>query len=623
MSTRGWVLAMDFFYLSLATVSFSSFAAAQNAVSLSITPQPTAGSSEVVPPSFAGFGIEPSNMFSFTGDADENQLTRNLLQNLADYTGIPPHIRIGGNTQDYMIYRDDMNQYIVQDNPDTAGEGEYAPNHMVVGPRYFEVIDRFPEGTPITFGLNLAYQEPDYIEQVTLMAEQAVNRLTNVRLVSFEVGNEPDLYLQNGFRTDPQWGGEVYTQEWLARANAVWEQVLRPNGLPSNFFEPAATASTIGTSFELVQLDQQFGISQDANGSSDSLIAQWNQHDYYYYIGVSTYPITVDRFLTLSTTNDQFAAWEQQIQQAAATPYRYALREMGVVGPIGLNDVTDVFAAALWSLNFFFYAATLNITMVGMHMTDNSNASAWQPTDAFYGNQPFVRPNYYAFAAFDQTIGPTCQARVSGYVVTDPPADYEGRLGVYSVYQDDTLASIVLINSLPSNVSETNKGSMTFDLQLDQQFAGEDVYLAVLTNDGADAHDGTTFNGISYEESGDGTATTVDDQQRIVTVNDDGTVSIEVRDTQAIIANIGSPVGQQSANRDACEALSRSSPGIGTPTGSGASSASSSSAATSVRSGTGTGSPSATSTNGVASMSKMMFGTLSTAFLSICLLLCI
>lgn len=612
---------MDLLRLSLTALSLSSFAAAQNAVSLSITPQPTSGASGIVPPSFAGFGIEPSNLFAFTGGASENQLTKNLLQNLADYAGVPPHIRLGGNTQDYMIYRDNMNQYVVQDNPNAVGQGAFESDHMIIGPRYFEVLNRLPAGTPITFGLNLAYEESDYLDQITTMAEQAVDRLTDVDLVSFEIGNEPDLYLGNQFRSDPQWGGRLYTEQWLTRANAVWDRVLRPRGMRSNFFEPGATASTIGTSFEIVQLDQ-FGITQDANGSSDPLIAQWNQHDYYYYIGVSTYPLTQNHFLTLSTTNDQFAAWVQQIQQAERTGYAYALREMGVVGPIGLYGITDVFAAALWSLNFLLYAATLNITMVGMHMTDNSNASAWQPTDAFYGNQPFVRPNYYAFAAFDQTIGPTCQAQVGDYILTDQPEDYQGRSAVYSVYQDGTLASIVLINSHEANVSESNKASLTFELTLDQQFAGEDLYLALLTNDGADARYGTTFNGVSYEESGDGTATTADDQMRTVTVNDDGTVSIEVRDSQAIIANIGSPVGQRRTNEDACAALSRSQPGSSTI--SGPSSATSSSVATSLRTGTRTSATSSpTSTNGVAGMSSMMLGTLTWALLSIIVLSCI
>ncbi|EXJ61372.1 uncharacterized protein A1O5_11930 [Cladophialophora psammophila CBS 110553] len=604
--------------------------AAQNTVSLALTAQPTSGASGVISPSFAGFGIESSNLFSFTGGSDENQLTKNLLENLANYTGTPPHLRIGGNTQDYFIYDASQDDYAWKPNPDPVGQGNYATDSMIIGSKFFEVINRFPSNTPITFGLNLAYSESDYIKQITTMATQAVDQLTDVNLVSFEIGNEPDLYLQNGFRTG-SWGGQVYTQEWLDRAGAIWEQVLQPNNLPSNFFEPGATASTIGTSFQVQDLDQ-FGITVKANGSSKPYIASWNQHDYYYYIGVSTYPLTAYDFMTLSTTNDQFAAWVSQIQQAQTTGYPYALREMGVVGPIGLTGITDVFGAALWSLNFFLYAATLNITSVQMHMTDNSNASAWQPIP-YYGNQPFVRPNYYAFAAFDQTIGPTCAAQVGGYVIQDPPGSYGGRIAAYSVYQAGTLASIVLINSNPVNVSETNKPSLTWHLSLPQQFAGQELYLAYLTNDGADAKHGTTWNGISYEESGDGTPTRVNDATERVKIGNDGSASIVVRDSQAVIANIGSPVGQRKANPSACSQLAASSPDaspVTTPVGTNApaptstsdsssSSTSSSHSDSSAQSNTAsrTGSSArASTTSGVAGLSTTMLTTIGAVVLT-------
>jgi len=50
-------------YLSLDTgASILSLAASQATVSLEITAQPTAGASDFISPSFASFGIEPSNL---------------------------------------------------------------------------------------------------------------------------------------------------------------------------------------------------------------------------------------------------------------------------------------------------------------------------------------------------------------------------------------------------------------------------------------------------------------------------------------------------------------------------------------------------------------------------------
>lgn len=48
------------------------------------------GLSQPISPSFAGMGIETSNLFSFTGGATVNQMSINLLTNLANYTGVPP-----------------------------------------------------------------------------------------------------------------------------------------------------------------------------------------------------------------------------------------------------------------------------------------------------------------------------------------------------------------------------------------------------------------------------------------------------------------------------------------------------------------------------------------------------
>jgi len=594
-----------------------SLAAAQGTLQIPVTESLPEDHSDFIDPSFAGFGIEPSNLFSFTGFAEPNELTFQLLDNLVSYAGAPPHIRLGGNTQDYMVFSEDMDQYSWVNNPSSAGGGAFASDHMLIGPTFFEVANRFPEGTPITWGLNLAYQQPDYIDRLVTMANQVISGIPRLRLVSFEIGNEPDLYAQNGFRTGP-WGGDVYVDEWLDRASALYEQVLQPNNLPSNFFEPGCTASTIGTSFQIQDLDS-LGITVQANDSSTSYIASWNQHDYYYYISVSTYPLTLYTMMTLSTTKDQFDAWVTQIQQADNTPYPYALREMCSVGPIGYEGITNTFGASLWSLNFFLYAATLNITSVEMHMTDNSNASAWQPIE-MYGRQPFVRPNYYAWAAFDQIIGPSCQAQVAPISNLDYPGDYGGRVEAYSVYQDGQLDTIVIINANMANVSES-KESLTISLSLPSSLSGQVLHLAYLTSDGADATANTTWNGISFEQSGNGSPTTVDTTDATATIASDGSATITVRDSQAVAARVGSKVGSVTANSAACAAVASRSPGIGsTSTSSSRGSSSSSNSASRGSSGTGS-SASATATNGVRRITAIVFSTLGVAFMSGALLL--
>jgi hypothetical protein len=237
--------------LSLAAVSvFPSLSLAQGSVALQIAQKRAdATVSNELDPAFAGFGIEPSNLFSFVGNEAPNTFSIQLLQNLADYAGAPPHIRIGGNTQDYMIFNETFKELGWRKNANSTAQGAIAADSMIIGPGYFQAVDRFPKGTWVTYGLNLAY----------------------------EAGNEPDLYLQNGMRAGA-WDGKAYSKAFLERADAVYKQVLSPAKLPATFFEGPCTASTIGNTFEIPQLVDD-GFLGDVNGNL--YVGWWNQHDYF------------------------------------------------------------------------------------------------------------------------------------------------------------------------------------------------------------------------------------------------------------------------------------------------------------------------------------------------------
>jgi hypothetical protein len=100
--------------------------------------------------------------------------------------------------------------------------------------------------------------------------------------------------------------------------------------------------------------------------------------------------------MDMDQTDTQFAYWAKQVNIAIKTGLPYVLREMSSIGPIGMPGVSDTFGASLWTLNFFLYAASLGISSVQMHMTDNSNASAWSPIPIYGHDTSFVRPQYYS-----------------------------------------------------------------------------------------------------------------------------------------------------------------------------------------------------------------------------------
>jgi len=190
-----------------------------------------------------------------------------------------------------------------------------------------------------------------------------------------------------------------------------------------------------------------------------------------------------------------------------------------------------------------------------MHMTDNSFAAPWQPVEN-YNMAPFVRTTYYAWAAMDQIIGKGCTTRVAALDVSYP-ANYANRIGAYAAYQNGSLASVTVLNTLLANATETDKGEVTVELSL-PAFAGQTLYLSYLTADGADSRFNTTWNGLSYEQSGNGLPTTVNSTVPTIQIPQNGSVSFSVRDSQAVVANIGFQIGTDSTPsyaQGACAAL--------------------------------------------------------------------
>jgi hypothetical protein len=522
--------------------------------SVSVTPAATVDTassvSSILSPSYIGMGIEPSNLFAFVGTRQPNTLTNNLLGNLANYTGIPPHIRVGGNTEDLMIYDPSYNGYYLQPNPSSTSNSD----STLFGPKYFSAIDNLPNKTPVSLGIGLAYNGSDAVNMSVSIAQQAVTSLTNVNLVGLEIGNEPDLYIQTGFRPSG-WSIEDYGNEWIQRVEAIYTQVLQPNNIGTAFFEAACTATT--AAFPAYKISNLVGTGV---GTSNGLyLAGWNQHDYYYYVGVSDYTLTISQLLQLSSTSGQFTAWSGQASEAAVTGKPYYVREMGSVGPSGIEGISNTFANALWTLNFFLFASTVGVDSVQIHMLQDSFGSPWQPITDTANEVTFVRPNYYAFAAMNQIIGAKCATKVAQTSLSGYPSSYGNRLAVYSVYDGDDLQTLVMLNTQPVYTGNTFN-SQNFVASL-PSLVGKTFYLSVLSASGVDATSNVTWNNMEYEQSGDGSPTNIGGTIQTATVASDGTLTVSVRDSQIVVANLGSAIGSQNnvVDSKACNALAASS----------------------------------------------------------------
>ncbi|KAH0296303.1 hypothetical protein KCU71_g14018, partial [Aureobasidium melanogenum] len=113
----------------------------------------------------------------------------------------------------------------------------------------------------------------------------------------------------------------------------------------------------------------------------------------------------------------------------------------------------------------------------------------------------------------------------------------------YAAYANDDLSSLVIINAQQVNASDADKGSIDFAISL-PGLKGQTLYLSYLNADGADVTQNVTWNGLSFESDSVGTATTAQDQSgQTVVLDSNGAGTITVRDSQAVIANLGARLG--------------------------------------------------------------------------------
>jgi hypothetical protein len=256
------------------------------------------------------------------------------------------------------------------------------------------------------------------------------------------------------------------------------------------------------------------------------------------------------RLMNLDKTNEQFTWWAKEVSTAQKTGIPYALREMCSYGPLGEPGISDTLGAALWALNFFLFAADLDIASVEMHMTENSFASAWQPT-TFHDSErrvdleQRVRPPYYAHIAMAQIIGNGNGTTQIGVLNTNSVTGaYKGYIRAYAAYAQGMLRAVILINSKVAEASTEPKASFQFDLDLGQENAKKTMWLSYLTGPGADSTSDVTFNNMKFDDE-DGSMSRTAENDYVTETDDTGLVSIYLRDSEAVVVNIGDLLGSK------------------------------------------------------------------------------
>lgn len=161
---------------------------------------------------FVAFSIEFSSFPDFAGNSSApNTFSDNLLNNLRDLQGAKPYVRVGGNTQDFAIF--DASQKVASIGIVNSDISPDYPSTLTIGPAYFESYKTWSD-VKYSHGFNLGKNGSAARKALVESAPFACKTFQdNDRLLSWELGNEPDLY--PGKIRPVNWTESQYVTEWL------------------------------------------------------------------------------------------------------------------------------------------------------------------------------------------------------------------------------------------------------------------------------------------------------------------------------------------------------------------------------------------------------------------------
>lgn len=276
--------------------------------------------------------------------------------------------------------------------------------------------------------------------------------------------------------------------EWLSRTTAIASRVLPKNN--QKLFQ-AGTFVAPGTISADVSWTAQAAI--DLGIASNGLAKTWCTHQYFGAACRSVQPTLAGNVMNRTALIEGMRYHAAASSDAVAKGLPYIIGETNSIACQGLAGVSDVFGAAVWSVDYALYAASSNVSRMYWHMGTGYRYSAWQATQNGT-TAPGPRPLYYGNWLVATALG-NSDAQVVPIINTTSLAGY----AVYSSKRHRSeLKSIVLVNMEVFNSTSTSATQRSnVDFALPTRLGGKKSRASVqrLTASGAEARDGIVFAG--------------------------------------------------------------------------------------------------------------------------------
>jgi hypothetical protein len=315
-----------------------------------------------MPTDFMGLSYEISSVAVPGLLSADNRPYVQLVRNL----GPQGVIRIGGNTSDFSSYKAD-------------GISRSLPKGTVVNAENLRQLRGFLDaiGWKLIWGLNLG---SDGLDNAVEEARAIANAMGD-RLLALQVGNEPDLFKNEGHRT-----GTYDYAAWHAEYRR-FKSAIRAT-LPH---VPFAGPDIAGG-----RVDWMESFARDEGGDIALLTA-------HHYIANQADPAsTIELMLRDEKNYGAVLAKFRSIADGAHLPYR--LCETASYSGGGKSGVSDTFAAALWVLDYLFVLTSYGCS--GVNMETGVNHLGWishyTPISDDLTGHYGAAPEYYGLLAFVQ-----------------------------------------------------------------------------------------------------------------------------------------------------------------------------------------------------------------------------
>ncbi|GGH08070.1 glycosyl hydrolase family 79 C-terminal domain-containing protein [Silvibacterium dinghuense] len=457
----------DFLRLSLSVsaataVSPSLFAAPGNGrtsapgnVRLSLSPDRSAGT---IGRDFTGLSYESAQLGDPEFFSADNKALVGLFRRLGGADGRQSGVlRIGGNTSENSHWKADgqaaTDAASAPVGPDT---GKKLPRLTAITPQAIDNLHGFLEATGwgLIYGLNLATGTPE----VAADEAEYVWKSCGKRVIAFQIGNEADIFHQNGLRK-PDYGEPEFAAEWQK-----YFDVLRKR-LPEARFAGPDTAYRTDWMLPFARAFQK-----------DLVLLT----EHYYAEGPPTDPsMTIDRLLGPNSKLQAELATAQQARKETGVPFR--LSETNSCYSGGKEGVSNTFAAALWTAELMYQVAATGGVGINFH----GGGYGWYTPIAGTREKGFsVRPGYYGMLLFAQAG--------AGELIETKLEPESPLVSAYGLRGEDGAVKVVLFNK--------STDAVEIDLDLGRKSSG--LNALYLTGPSLAATDGMTLGGAAV--SGDG-----------------------------------------------------------------------------------------------------------------------